>query len=194
MPTDTDKLVRSSRRGDREAFGELYDLHAKRIYAYLYYRCFNRETAEDLTATVFLKALEGLDLYKPGLGGFAPWIYGIARNALADHFRTAFRSSSLDDVRSGIWDLADSVDFTLDVERHDLWERTEPHLRLLAPEQREVVMLRVWDDLPYRDIAAILGRTEGSCKMAFSRALALLREAMPLSLLLAFLALKPPIA
>jgi len=56
------------------------------------------------------------------------------------------------------------------------------------------VILRIWDGLPYREIGALLGKSENSCKMAFSRALGLLREAMPLSLLLAFLAARPPIA
>ena len=95
---------------------------------------------------------------------------------------------------SAIWDLAVDEDFTLDAERRDLWERTERHLRRLAPEQREIVILRIWDGLPYREIGALLGKSENSCKMAFSRALGLLREAMPLSLLLAFLAARPPIA
>jgi RNA polymerase sigma-70 factor, ECF subfamily len=190
---ESERLAAASRGGDREAFGRLYDLYAKRIYAYLYYRCLDRESAEDLAGAVFLKVLEGMDGYRPELGPFSGWIYGIARNALRDHFRSRSRAASLDEAQD-LWELPDAGGLELEAENRDLWERLRPHLAALSPEQREILILRTWDELPYRDIAIALGKTEGSCKMAYSRALSLLREAMPLSLLIAFMAASPPIA
>lgn len=189
---EAERLARASRDGDREAFGKLYDLFARRIYAYLYYRSLDHEAAEDLASAVFLKALENLDGFRPELGCFSGWIYGIARNALRDHFRSRSRTerrSEADDV----WELTDEGELEIEAENRDLWERLKPHLVALPREQREILILRTWDELPYGDIARMLGKTEGACKMSYSRALALLREAMPLSLLLAFLAAKPPI-
>jgi RNA polymerase sigma-70 factor, ECF subfamily len=194
---EAERLAAASRGGDREAFGRLYDLYAKRIYAYLYYRCLDREVAEDLCGAAFLRVLEGLDGFRPELGCFSGWIYGIARNALRDHFRARSRTVSLDEAPD-LWDLPQAgpaeCAHELEAENRDLWERLKPYLAALTREQREIVILRTWDELPYRDIAAIIGKSEAACKMSYSRALSLLREAMPLSLLLAFLAAKPPIA
>lgn len=186
-------LARASRDGEREAFGKLYDLYAKRIYAYLYYRTLRRESAEDLTGAVFLKALEGLQGFRPESGSFSTWIYGIARNALADHFRSRSRSDSPGEDLD-LWEAPDAGSLELEAENRDLWERLQPHLAALDREQREIIILRIWDELPYAQIALMLGKTESACKMSYSRSLALLREAMPLSLLIAFMAAKPPIA
>ena len=194
MDDEAGRLAAAARDGDRGAFGRLYDLYARRIYAYLYYRTLDREGAEDLTGAVFLKALESLAGFRPELGGFSMWIHGIARNALRDHFRSRSRTQSLGEA-ADLWETPDAGGLEVDAENRDLWERLQPHLAALSAEQREIVILRTWDELPYSEIAAILGKTEGACKMSYSRALGLLREAMPLTLLLAFLlAAKPPIA
>jgi RNA polymerase sigma-70 factor, ECF subfamily len=191
---DANRLAERSKTGDREAFGKLYELFAKKIYAYLYYRTLSRETAEDLTSAVFVGALEGLPGFRPELGGFSAWIYSIARNALTDHYRRDARILSVSDFAGGIWDLPDGTDLELDAQNRDQWERLKPFLAGLSGEQREIIILRLWDGLSYREIAGTLGKTEGACKMAYSRALSLLRGAMPLSLFIAFLAAKPPIA
>ncbi len=186
-------LAVAAQGGDREAFGKLYDLYARRIYSYLYYRLLDKEGAEDLCATVFLRALEKLDGFRPELGSFSCWIYGIAHNALRDHFRA--RARTLDQGPGlDLWEIPDLASHEIEAENRDLWERLRPHLAGLSPEQREILFLRTWDDLPYAQIAPLVGKTEAACKMAYSRALSLLREAMPLSLLLAFLAARPPIA
>jgi len=189
---EADMLAQRSREGDREAFGRLYDIFSKRIYSYIYYRTLSRETAEDLTGAAFLKALEGLGGYEPGKGGFAAWIYGIARNAIADHYRRESRLESLDDERgAGLWNLADDADLALDAENRDLWERLKPLLAGMPAEQREILVMRVWDGLSHGEIARILGKSEGACKMAYSRAMATLRATATLSLLAAFLAAMP---
>lgn len=190
---EADALALKSREGDREAFGRLYDIFSKRIYSYIYYRTLRRETAEDLTAAVFLKALEGLGGYDPGPGGFAAWIYGIARNAIADHFRRESRVEYLEERGAGLWDLADGSDLALDAEMRDLWERVSPLLAGIGAEQRGILVMRIWDGLSHAEIARILGKSEGACKMAYSRALASLRAASALSLLVAFLAAMPPV-
>jgi RNA polymerase sigma-70 factor, ECF subfamily len=184
---DADRLALRSRSGDREAFGRLYGLFAKKIYAYFYYRSLSRETAEDLTSAVFVKALEALDGFKPQPGGFSAWIYTIARNALTDHYRRSSRVEAVGDFSGGVWELADGSDLELEAAERDRWERLKPYLAELSGEQREILILRLWDELSYREIAQTLGKTEGACKMVYSRALSFLRGAMPLSLFIVFL-------
>ncbi len=184
---DHNLLARKSQNGSRASFGKLYECFAKRIYSYVYYRSYHRETAEDLTASIFLKALEKLHTFRPEDGGFQAWLYGIARNTLTDHYRQRAKAASMESGSTDVWDIADPENMELDVQNRDQWERLKPYLRGLTFDQREVILLRLWDDLPYREIAAITGKSEDACKMSYSRALAFLRQAMPLSLFIAFL-------
>ena len=191
---DANRLAERGKAGDREAFGRLYELFAKRIYAYFYYRSLSRETAEDLTSAVFVSALEGLEGYRAG----------------------ARRLLGLD-----LLDSAQRVDRPLQAQR-PLPDRGRFRGRGMGPSRRDRPRVGRPEPRPMGEAYALpggalgraardhhpealgravlprdsgeLGKTEGACKMAYSRALSLLREAMPLSLFIAFLAAKPPIA
>jgi RNA polymerase sigma-70 factor (ECF subfamily) len=69
------------------AFEELYDRYYSRIYAFCYRRLHTRELAEDVTADVFMKALDALPKYKWRGVSFSAWLYRIANNRITDHFR-----------------------------------------------------------------------------------------------------------
>ncbi len=172
METDIPTLVRESQAGDRDAFGRLYDAFAGRIYRYLYYRTFRRDLSEDLTSVTFLKALEKLSGYDERRGEFSAWLYRIAHNALMDHYRSGRKTVDLDDYP----DLRGSADTAADAENRLLWDRVRPYFEKLHQTEREIVLLRVWEDLSYREIGQIVGKTEAACKMAYSRAVRSLRE------------------
>ncbi|PIR75566.1 MAG: hypothetical protein CO030_02135 [Candidatus Magasanikbacteria bacterium CG_4_9_14_0_2_um_filter_42_11] len=74
--------------GDREAFGQLYDLYIKEIYRFVYYKTHQKETAADITADIFVKALHKIDTFDAMKGSFRTWLYTIARSAVIDHYRT----------------------------------------------------------------------------------------------------------
>jgi RNA polymerase sigma-70 factor (ECF subfamily) len=175
------QLALRSREGDREAFAGLYDAYAQKIYRYLYYRVQNRHAAEDLTSTVFLKALSGVSGLDPEKGSVSAWLYTIARNALTDHFRTRKTTVDLEDV----WDaLVSGTDIVRDAETAERLKQVDKHLMVLTAAQRDIVLLRLWDGLSYAEIAEATGKSEAACKMAFSRGLTALRAAMPLALFL----------
>lgn len=185
-------IITRCQNGSAEDFGRLYDAHVRRIYEYLYYRLLHRETAEDLASQVFLKALEKIGTFDPDKGPFRAWLYGIAKNALTDHFRARRATVDIDDV----WDLASDEDVAADAESKLLRERLQPYMKLLSADQREVVLLRLWDGHSHAEIAALTGRTEAASKMAFSRAIARLRKELPGSFLAALALLllsRPPV-
>lgn len=163
---------------DSKGFGELYDQYVQKIYRYVYYRTQHRETAEDLTSQVFLKALDRYATFDVARGTFSAWIYAIARNALVDHYRSSKETADIDDV----WDLASDADVLRDAEARERVEKLRPYLRALPKDQRELILLRLWDGLSHAEIAVILGKSEAACKMAYSRAIARLRKDVPASL------------
>ncbi|MDO8560150.1 MAG: RNA polymerase sigma factor [bacterium] len=157
--------------GDANAFAAFYDAYARPIFRFVYYRTHHRETAEDLTSATFLKALQHIRTFNPDRGSVGAWIYRIARNTVTDHYRTRRASVDIADV----WDLADSQDVARDADVSLQLERIREHMASLTSEQREMVLLRLWDQLSYREIAEITGKSEAACKMSFSRAIAALR-------------------
>lgn len=166
IATTEEDILRAVRAGERERFAELYDSYADRIYAFVYARVTHRETAEDLTSTVFMKALDRLVSFKGG--SFSAWIYRIARNTVIDHYRTNKPTADLD----AIAEPPASTNLEAETHNRDLLARVEARLKLLKPEHQEIVKLRVWDDLPYATIASIVGKSEAAVKMTFARAVA----------------------
>ncbi|MFH1235694.1 MAG: sigma-70 family RNA polymerase sigma factor [Parcubacteria group bacterium] len=163
-------VLEACQRGDTEMFGELYDVYIEKIYSFIYYRTSHRETAEDLTSATFMKALEHIGQFRSG--SFSSWLYRIARNTVTDYYRTSKNVSSLDDaleVMAGRSGAEDS-------ERKLIIEQVKQYLQTLKQEHQDVVLMRIWDDLPYKHIAEITGKSEANCKMIVSRSLSTIRK------------------
>lgn len=186
MTESTQELAVMAAGGDRAAFGQLYELYFDRIYRYIYYRSLSRETAEDLCSKTFLKALDKLETFKSNRGSFSSWLYKIALNCIKDEYR----KSSRYEIVSGVWDIASEDDHTLDAHNRIYWEKLKPVFEELPAEKREIVLLRIWDELTFSEIAELTGKTEAACKMSFSRTLAQLKDSVPFSVLLLLVILK----
>jgi len=164
--------------GKTESFGLLYDAYSERIYRYLFYRTHNRAVAEDLTSSIFFKAIRNIKSFDVKKGNFSAWIYRIARNTLFDHFRAEHHTDPIE-VAEELADPADNVESGL-IDR-ELVSSVKASFAKLSDDQREIVTLRVWDELTYPEIAKVLGKSEASCKMAFYRATVKLKELAPLA-------------
>ncbi len=185
-PQDISTLVERCQRGDLEAFDPLYRHFVQPLYGYVLRRTLQRELAEDLVSQSFMKALENIRQYSPRKGPFAAWIYGIARNAITDHFRSYRPHTEISDV----WDLSSDEDVQLDAATRLDAEKIREALKILDPKKREIVLLRLWDGLSYKEIAALTGLTETNAKVRFCRTVAELRKTVPLAMVL--LLLFPP--
>ena len=184
---DESGLVSSCQAGRLEDFDPLYRHYVKPIYGFILRRTLVREIAEDLTSTTFLKALENIGAFSPKRGAFAAWLYGIARNSVTDHYRSRREYANIEDV----WDLAGDDDVPADASNALEIRRIREALSTLDRTKRDIVLMRVWDGLSYKEIAAITGKSEGNCKVIVSRTLGDLRSKLPLALFL--LLLLPPL-
>jgi RNA polymerase sigma-70 factor (ECF subfamily) len=161
---------------DKE-FTQIYDAYYERIYSFVYFKTLHREVAEDITSMTFLKAYEKIHQFDATKGNFSSWIYTIAANTIRDHFRTTHHATSLDDV----WDLSSDEDIAIDVGNRVLVQEVLEHMRTLSAQQRDVLMLRLWEGRSHKEIAEILGISEATSKMTLSRSLSSLRQKMPLT-------------
>ncbi len=171
------ELIARWKTGDRTAFGALYDGYVKKIYDFIYYKTHHRETAQDLTSDAFMKALAAVERFDVVQGTFQSWLYRIARNTVIDYYRTKKEVQDVDDV----WDLSDDTDIVRDTETRLKLEEVEKYLQKLKSEQRDIIIMRVWQDLSFNEIAEVMGKQEGAVKMGYSRAIRQLRKEMPLA-------------
>lgn len=119
-----------------------------------------------------MNALEKIRSYRQRNNAtFLSWLYAIARNAHIDHVRQHGRMSALPEH----FDMPERVPSATRIEAAADLARVREALSSLSETQRDIVLMRVWDDLPFKEIAAVLGKSEASCKMQFSRALKTLR-------------------
>lgn len=163
----------------KEGFAQYYDRLARRIYEFVYYRVSHKQTAEDLTSDIFFKAFQN---WRPGQAD--AWIFAIARNRVIDFYRSR---RDLVDIES-VFDLSSGEDLDLEIEHRQRLEKIRSQLAFLSPLQRQVIIMRVWDELSYQEISEILGRSEAAVKMTFSRSLRKLKEDIgPVALVLLWL-------
>jgi RNA polymerase sigma-70 factor (ECF subfamily) len=174
------ELILQCQSGDTAAFGPIYDRHVRTIYNFIYYKVFDKETAEDLTSQTFFKALKSVSSVDPDRP-ILSWLYKIAHNSVLDHYRAQRHTEDIDDF----WDLHDedvdvvgSLDTEVDV------KRVKKYLKNLSTIERDIIFMRVWQELPYQAIAEIVGKSEANCKMIYSRSLKKLKSMVPLALLL----------
>lgn len=176
-------IIEACVAGESDRFGELYDSYAQKIYSFIFHKTLHKETAEDLTSQTFLKALQKLSTFDPQKSQFNTWLFTIARNTVFDFFRSHKNTDDIDDV----WDLDSGDDLTQNTDKILEQEKLRERMKALTPEQREILTLHFWQDLSYREIGEILGKTEASVKVASSRAVKKLKGSFLLFLLVPFI-------
>lgn len=160
---------------DHASFALLYRKHLPSIYRYLYQQVGNIHDAEDLTASTFGKALDGLQRYNRK-GSFAAWLFAIARNTLRDYQRAHKSRGShveLDQMADALIDPSLSPE--LQAERAEQYAALRTLVQQLPLAQQEALMLRMVGQLSTKEVAAVLGRSEGAVKLLVHRAMATLR-------------------
>ncbi len=162
-------LILAAQR-DRAAFTPLYERYVDQIFAYAYSLTHNRELAEDVTAATFARAVEELPRFEWRGVPYSAWLYRVAANLVARDRR-----------RPGWIELSPHVtDDGEGPEEEVARLDRDAHIRAavdeLPPDQRQAVMLRFGGDLRNREIAEIMGRSEGAIKLLTFRAMTTLRR------------------
>lgn len=171
-PADAD-LVAKAIAGDREAFGDLYEHYLPAIYRYVFYRIGEVGEAEDLTETVFVKAWEAMERYRPTEAPFGAWLYRIAHNLIVDRHRA---QKPVDPLDERVVEARPEADPAAQAEAREAASALAQALRQLEPAQQEVLALRFVNGLSHAETATIMGRSAGAVRVLQHRALAAVRQ------------------
>jgi len=162
--TDDSSVVKAA-QNDPAAFAALYRSYVTPVYRYIHSRVSDNADAQDLTAQVFLEALEGLPHYHDH-GNFAAWLFTIVRRRVVDHWRRQL-PLSLDEVL----DPADEQDLLSQVSQDETLKQLQDLVAGLDSNEQELLRLRFAARLTFEQIATVLGRKEAAVKMALHRLL-----------------------
>ena len=172
---DEDQLIEKAISGNKEAFGHLYDYYFVQIFKYLLIRTDNREDAEDMTETVFMKAWEHL----PRFGGkkkernFRAWLFRIAHNTVVDHYRTRKHFSPLETVSQTSTTEGEPGRVALDNEDS---RRIIQAIKRLDETSQKVIVSRFFSDLSHKETALSIGISENNVRVIQYRALKKIRD------------------
>ena len=167
------KLVQRAIARDANAFAELYDRLVVRVYRHIYYLVNDVREAEDLTGQTYLKAWEAIDRYKERGAPFVAWLLRIAHNLTVSYLRSRRNHKVLEDT---------VVDQKLHRNPEQALERSaeEDNVRAaimrLREEQRQVIILRFVEEMDYREVAAVIGKSVPAVRVIQHRALGNLRK------------------
>jgi RNA polymerase sigma-70 factor (ECF subfamily) len=164
-------LVEKAAAGSVEAFGEVYSMYLDRIYRYIYYQVHNKETAEDLTEEVFIKAWRKIGKFRWEGRPFSAWLYRIAHNHVVDYFRTNRRHEPLDiDIPT------DQDQPEGEYEQKQLQQMILRALSSLPQQQRQIITLKFIEDSSNETIGQVTGKSQGAIRVMQMRALGALRR------------------
>jgi RNA polymerase sigma-70 factor (ECF subfamily) len=168
-PSDPDLADVRAAQVDRQAFATLYRRYLEPVYGYAFYLLGDHHDAEDVTERTFVSALAAIGRFRDTGSTFRSWLFRIAHNELANALRSRRRQrvTSIDAVP----EPADAVDPADRVSGREESRRLRGALQRLAPDRRQVVVLRVIDGLSARETGEVIGRSEGAVRVLQHRAL-----------------------
>jgi len=172
LPNELALVARAT--AEPAAFATIYDHYFSRVYNYVRYRVRDVETADDITAQVFERALVNISRYRPERAPFAAWLFAIARNAVNDHLRDRKRRRwlSLEVLR----ERASAEPRPEEVVIHDeIRAELLASLARLSDRERDLIALKFAAGLTNRRIAELTGLSQSNVGVILYRAVRRLR-------------------
>jgi len=175
QPGSETLLIQEAIAGNKESFGRLYELYARQIFSYLFYRTGEHHTAMDITETVFLRAWENMpDFGTKGRGlNLRAWLYRMAHNAMVDYHRSHKPEVDLE----ALAELPNQMPHAAKlVEIAETQEYLMKRLAELDEVSRQVLVLRFYAEMSPKEVSQIMDISEGNVRVIQYRALRKMRD------------------
>ena len=161
------------KNGDAGCFSQVVDVYASRCYGYFYRLTGNRDVSDDLLSELFVKLVEKIGSYKGG--SFESWLFKVASNVFHDYLRSKHRWKKLLEAQES--ELGSK---TTEIKQSDSEQIDKLQIQLgkLDVDTRELVMLRFYSQVSFKEIAKMRSEPIGTTLSKLHRAIKKLRELM----------------
>jgi RNA polymerase sigma-70 factor, ECF subfamily len=168
-----DRIIAGCKNGDAQSFSQLIDMYAGRCYGYFYRLTGNRTVSDDLLSELFVRLVEKIGSFKGG--SFDGWLFKVVSNIFHDYLRAKHRQSRFLEAQKGqmqsqVYEPAHCDDDTID--------KLQVQLNKLDADTRDVIMLRYYSQVSFREIAQMRSELIGTTLSKVHRGLKKLRESM----------------
>ncbi len=170
---DLAQIIIGCKNKDSKCFSQIVDMYASRCYGYFYRLTGNNDLSDELLSELFVKLVEKIGSYKGG--SFEGWLFKIASNIFHDYLRGKQRRKKLLDVQKKQIESRITEPKQSDNEQID---KLQIQLRKLDKDTRELIMLRFYSQLSFKEIAVIRSEPIGTTLAKLHRGLKKLRELM----------------
>ncbi|MGB9378249.1 MAG: sigma-70 family RNA polymerase sigma factor [Mycobacteriales bacterium] len=171
-------VVSRAQAGDPDAFAELYDMYVDTVFRYVHFRAGTRTQAEDLTSETFVRALRRITSVSWQGRDFGAWLITIARNLIADHYKSA--RYRLEISTADMVDADRAEDGPEDAVLDAMSSATLiDAVKELNAEQQECIVLRFLQGFSVSETAQAMGKNEGAVKALQYRAVRTLGRLLP---------------
>ena len=168
---DEFKLLQRAKQLDEAALAEIHERYYTPLYRYISFRVHDLQTAEDLTSELFYRFLRAIREKSAPQNTLRGWLYAVASNILKEHYR---KNACIDfhDLDESISDQTEQLDQQL--QQKITVENLQENMTNLTKDQQNVLALRFGFEMPIREVAIQMNKSEGSVKMLQVRAIATL--------------------
>ena len=170
---DLAQITIGCKNGDARCFSQVVDMYSSRCYGYFYRLTGNNDISDELLSELFVKLVEKIHTYKGG--SFESWLFKIASNIFHDYLRSKQRRKKLLDVRKQQLESEVTEVKQSDGEQID---KLQIQLGRLDADTRELIMLRFYSQLSFKEIAEMRSEPIGTTLAKLHRGLKKLRESM----------------
>ena len=170
---DLAQLIIGCKSGDSKCFSQIVDMYASRCYGYFYRLTGNKDLSDELLSELFVKLVEKISSYKGG--SFEGWLFRVASNIFHDYLRSKQRRKKLLDVHKVQIESEITEPKKSGNEQIDL---LEIQLKRMDADTRELIMLRFYSQLSFKEIAKMRSEPIGTTLAKLHRGLKKLRELM----------------
>lgn len=165
-------LVKRAQKGDKEAYGQIYKKYFQKIFRYCKFNTKNEEFAKDVTQETFVKAYRRLSSFKTdGQWSVQAFLFTIARNLIIDNSRRK-KEVSIDEFEN----LESGENLIEGYDRRENIKKVQEVLSKLEDTDRQIVILRYFEEMPSQEVAKILGIKDGALRVRTFRVLAKMKE------------------
>jgi RNA polymerase sigma-70 factor (ECF subfamily) len=172
---DLEAVIAGCKRGDSESFSRLIDAYSARLYGFFYRLSSDKTISEDLLGELFVKLVEKIRHYRGG--HFDAWLFTVANNIWRDSLRARQRQDKALEGRKDQLEIDAKKERISGLET-DMIDRLGRELENIEQDSRELIMLRYYSQMSFKEIAETQGMPIGTVLSKVHRGLAKLRQLM----------------